>query len=213
MVDLTARDAAIALYRSRVRDPSVWQDTARDLILSANKLRAQLERRVPLGFGRARLLSAYETLAARHYSMTPAIVLYAYAAENLLKGLLVAQGVDPVAPDGRLKKNFATHSLQALAQRAGLRGLNIRLLEQLTDFAFSGKYPVGIDPGAGFHAQAYFPSAVLDGIDELLPKLEHVVAASGHPKVRPVIDPLRLGRRPPRGRLNVQVSRRRPTRR
>jgi hypothetical protein len=144
--------------------------------------------------------------------MTPAIVLYAYAAENLLKGLLVAQGLDPVAAGGRLKKDFATHSLGSLAHRAGLRGLKTRLLDQLTDFAFSGKYPVGIDPGAGFRAHAYFPSAVLDGIDDLLPKLEHLVASSGHPNVRPAIDPMRLGRRPPRDRANVRASRRRPTR-
>jgi len=212
MRDLTARDAAIALYRHSVTDPSVWQDTARDLVLSANKLRAQLERRVPLGFGRARLLSAYETLAARHYSMTPAIVLYAYAAENLLKGLLVAQGVEPVAATGRLKKDFATHSLQTLARRAGVHGLSGRLLDQLTEFASSGKYPVGIDPGAGFHAHSYFPSAVLSGIDQLLPKLEQAVAGSGHPKVRPAIDPMRLGRRPQPRRTTMRESRRRPTR-
>lgn len=190
----------IERYRERVRTPRVWQDTARDLVWSANKLRAIVERRVPLGFSRRGRLSEAARLSQRHHSFAPAIVLYVYAIENLLKALLVARGVDPVGRTGRLDKKFATHSLWTLAKAARFRVQNKAALHQLTDFAYSGKYPVGMDPDSGFSARSYFPSAVLTFIDRLLPRLEQAVENTRHPDALPATDPLALARRPKKRR-------------
>lgn len=198
--DKSAFDAAIALFRRRVLDPRAWQDTARGLVWSANKLWAAVDRRTPLGFSRGRRpLTSLQILAARHHSLGPTILLFAYAVENYLKALLIARGTDPVLmagrKRGRLRPGFATHSLRDLAAAAAF-DYDTAFLDRLTEFAISGKYPTGIDPGSGTGIEGYFPDAVLQRIVDLLPRLEQALAATGRRELLPSIDPLRLGRRP-----------------
>jgi len=155
-----------------VNTPSYWQDAARDLICGANLLKANYYAKPRLGFDVDGPLSEKEIQETRHTTPRPIIVLYAIAAENLLKATIVALGKDPIGPDGRIMNWFATHDLLALARHADLAAPPEDLLRQLTDFIKAGKYPVGLVDGEARSAHSYFPDSVLTEVDQLLPRLE-----------------------------------------
>ena len=155
-----------------VNTPLYWQDAARDLICGANLLKKNYYSKPRLGFGRDGPLSAEQIQEERHTTARAIIVLYAIAAENLLKATIVALGKDPIGDNGRIQGWFATHDLVSLAEHAGLGSPSQDLLAQLTEFIKAGKYPVGLFDDAAQSAQNYFPDSVLAGIDALLPKLE-----------------------------------------
>jgi hypothetical protein len=74
------------------------------------------------------------------------MMLDGFAAENLLKGLLLAQGANP-EQGGRLDQQLRTHNLTALCTRAGIT-LNRdeeELLERTKRMMELGRYPVGAD--------------------------------------------------------------------
>jgi hypothetical protein len=74
-------------------------------------------------------------------------LLYGLALENLVKGLLVAQGVDATAT-GELNKSLRTHDLVKLWKRAGLPASDAtdEILRNLHWSVEVGKYPVGTKP-------------------------------------------------------------------
>jgi hypothetical protein len=155
-----------------VNTPLYWQDAARDLICSANLLKRHYYSKPRLGFGRNGPLSADQVQEERHTTARAIIVLYAIAAENVFKGIIVALGKDPIGADGRIQGWFATHDLVKLAEHAGLQSPPQNLLRQLTEFIKAGKYPVGLRDGEAPSAHNYFPDSVLAGIATLLPTLE-----------------------------------------
>jgi hypothetical protein len=179
-------------YARLVRDPSQWQDRARDLIWAANRLRHVVQRLVPLGFGK-RALSATETLNQRHHSDSAVILLYSFAAENMLKAIWIAKGFDPLGPSGSLKREFGHHNLSQLARSAGVEGMDVDVLSQVTEFVQSGKYPAGRGPNEGWGAHGYFPDVVLSNLDALLQQMEESLAATGNPSLHPPIDLRLLG--------------------
>ncbi len=160
----------------RVSTPGYWQDAARDLVCAANLLKKDYRASPRLGFARRGSLSSYAALRQRYTSPRAIILLYALAIENMLKGIIVANGQDPIGANGRIQHWFANHQLVKLAQRAGVAGLNEDLLHQLTEFITAGKYPVGLEDGAGTRSHGYFPATVLAGVETALPVLEERLA-------------------------------------
>ena len=77
----------------------------------------------------------------------PAQMLYAYAMENLLKGIQVSNNPSLVSED-RLSKTLNTHNLLCLAKEAGLtitRGHERRILDTLQWISqWGGRYPSAI---------------------------------------------------------------------
>jgi len=160
-----------------VNTPGYWQDAARDLVCAANLLKKDYRASPRLGFARRGSLSPYAALRQRYTSPRAIIVLYALAIENMLKGIIVAMGQDPIAGNGRIQRWFANHKLDKLARRARITALNEDLLHQLTEFITAGKYPVGLEDGDGARAHGYFPDTVLAGVETVLPVLEERLAA------------------------------------
>src|SRR5207244_4174067 len=102
-------------------------------------------------------------------------MLYGLALEIMLKGLLVAQGVDATST-GKLNKRFKHHDVLALWKDAGLP-LNQQTEQLLTTLHWSieaGKYPIGTK------SDAYEPVPYLRAsatINQFLKLLETVEAA------------------------------------
>lgn len=181
-------------FKRMARAPWRWQDAARDLLCTANHLRRRWEAHPRLGFAR-RGLSEREILLHRHTRPRATLVLCALAVENLLKGLLVARGENPIGPDGRLAKAFSHHNLAHYADRAQLAPTDRdnRLLAQLSQFALSGKYPIGRFPGDAWDAHNYAPAGIFVALDSLLPRIEAQFASFHSRLVRAPADLLRLG--------------------
>ena len=79
--------------------PLVWQWLSRDFLCAANILRSRA--------GKASQISSSDSL----WTLTgPMMLLYGLALENLLKGLLVAQGADATST-GELNQKLKTHNL------------------------------------------------------------------------------------------------------
>lgn len=139
-------DPLVEGFKAAGQTPLFWQTKARDLICAANVLmeRKEAARR------------QHENMAAGgketdsslyHASLSLIMMLYGLALENLVKGLLVAQGVDATST-GTLNKRLRTHDLPKLFDWAAISTTpaDRRLLEQLSSTIGSGKYPVGLEP-------------------------------------------------------------------
>lgn len=118
------------------------QMQARSLFCAANVLR---ERATAIAVGR--LAGPTEAEDPPHLRLMPVFVLYGYALENLVKGLLVARGADATW-SGALNKDLRHHCLTELFRVAGVQigPEENRLLEDLRDAIESEKYPVGVKP-------------------------------------------------------------------
>jgi hypothetical protein len=118
---------------------------ARDLICAANVL---MERQDAVWRQRDIAAGGKEIESSLFYDSPQLIMmLYALAMENLVKGLLVAQGVDATST-GKLNKKLRKHNLPHLFDwaRVAMTPEDCRLLEQLSSTIGSGKYPVGLEP-------------------------------------------------------------------
>jgi hypothetical protein len=164
-------------YFWRLVTPGYWQDAARDLICRPTSSRRTIGRRRASGLRVWVDFLPYAAMRQRHTSPRAIIVRYALAIENMLKGIIVAMGQDPVGADGRIQRWLANHKLDELARRATVTGLNKDLLHQLTEFITAGKYPVGLEDGNDARAHGYFPDNVLAGVETVLPVLEERLAA------------------------------------
>lgn len=152
--------------------PHAWQQTAREYVVAANYLLDwyDVSRTVP---------------AAADFTFTlggiaPAMVLYAIAAENLLKAIRVALEGTPIV-DGELPQHFKHHNLVAHADRAKvtLSDAETDLLRHLGDFMQAGRYPVPTAVGKTPRAWRFdFPGDV-EKVWALLERLEAELRATG----------------------------------
>ena len=132
----------------------------------------------------------------RSVSFRVVMMLYGFAAENLIKAIIVAKNpiCGPSFPvsNGALVHRFANHNLPELAKEAGLRvsASQEHLLKRLKEFIECGKYPVGRREGQGQATRVSFAELDWSDVFQLLGYLEEELQqASGsfvaaHPDLR-----------------------------
>jgi hypothetical protein len=147
--ELTKRFAN-AKYREACEEPFPWLVKAREMRRAADLVWDQFSSE----------LSAFSKGAedsGEPFTGGVAMMLYAFALENLLKAGLAAKGVGAL-PNG----NFAlkSHKLEDLAEELGLNfyAHERELLERLEHFLeWAGRYPIPLV------AEALYPRSLLDG--------------------------------------------------
>lgn len=163
-----ATPAQDADFRRRAGMPWMWQMQAHVLIASANVLWERYRARFAGLVGRRQV-----RFFAGELQPWPAMMLDAFAIENLLKALLVAQGVQAVQ-GGRLEQRLLTHNLTALCTQAhiALSQRDRELLDKLKRMMQLGRYPVGADAGMDVSLRLQLPRdlntimALLQRIDD-----------------------------------------------
>jgi hypothetical protein len=161
------RQPPIDRFDPLVDRPIAWQETAAHYIAAANYL-----------------LDADEPAAGFSVRSVgtnwPAMLLYATAAENLLKAIRIAQGESVVA-NGKLAPYFSSHDLPKYADDAGLslpkaqRSLAGRLQHVLE----AGKYPVAKGPGRSARAWTWERPDDVRAVWKLLQTLDDALRATG----------------------------------
>jgi hypothetical protein len=181
-------DPRLDAFLARVKQPYVWQHTAREYVVAANYLLDwhDVTRGMP---------------EAKDFRFTlggpaPVMVLYAIAAENLLKAIRVAKGEDPVVGDS-LSSHFKHHKLSSHAQQGqvALTPEQTDLLEHLSDFMEAGRYPVPVTSGGTPRAWRFDYPADIKRVWALLERLEDDLRATGADVLPPMS--LRTRYRPP----------------
>ncbi|MBI4263473.1 MAG: hypothetical protein HY657_03775 [Acidobacteria bacterium] len=129
-------------FEGKGQTPIFWQAQARSLLCAANVLRERAR-----DIDRSRISAPPESEDPPNLRLMPVYVLYGYALENLVKGLLVARG-ENATWSGTLDKGLRHHCLTDLFRVAHVHTEEDehRVLEDLRDAIESGKYPVGIRP-------------------------------------------------------------------
>ena len=161
-------------------NPRAWQETAHDLICAANLLSEAVQ-----DCDRCKSNSR----APRPIVWRTLMMLYGLAAENLIKGMIVAKNPS-LASKGSLPKGFRTHNLVELARQAGLPVSRSQehLLKRLQVFVECGKYPVGLREGQDRSAWVSFgPSDSNDAL-QLLGYLEEELQRTSRGYVLPPPD-------------------------
>jgi len=155
-------------FEGRGQTPIFWQVQARSLLSAGNVLR---ERALAVAAGGAK--GPFEADDPTHLQLMPVFLLYGYALENLVKGLLVARGEDATW-SGALNKDLRHHCLTELFRVAGVRTSSeeSRLLEDLRDAIESEKYPVGVRPRSRPRRLGVDLAADVKRIFELFRRLE-----------------------------------------
>lgn len=151
-----------------------WQATARQFVCAANLLLDSYDPTLPD-------VEATD-VGWRHNCDLPMMVLYAIAAENLLKALRVAQG-EPATEDGRLNKYFRSHNMLKYATdaRLDLSADDTQLLLKLRDLVESGKYPIAKSPTDGRRAWTFEYPRDVERVFSMLERLEGALRATGKP--------------------------------
>jgi len=153
-------------YKKTGQIPLIWQYTAREFVCAANILRAKYEdenfftQNAP---GESSSNKPYNAIR----------LLYGLAMENLLKGLLVAQGIDATST-GELNKQLKSHKLVHLWEMAGLplTGQTESVLKILRWAVETGKYPIGTKPDPNAPTTFWIAVVSFDKIAELLEIVE-----------------------------------------
>jgi hypothetical protein len=164
-------------FKHLAGNPRAWQETAHDLICAANLLNEVVQ-----DWDRCKS----STQARRPIVWRTLMMLYGLAAENLIKGMIVAKSPS-LAAKGDLPKGIRTHDLVGLAKQAGLPVSHSQehLLKRLREFAECGKYPVGLRDGQGRSTWVSFgPSDSNDALQLLEYLEEELQRASGGYVVR-----------------------------
>jgi len=179
----------VRAYETRAQTAWRWHIQARDFIGAANHL---VEWYAPVMESRTEVGYEYPPVTF----FVPIMVLLAIASENMLKGLLVAQGRVAVS-DGSLIRGFGHHKQLNFATDAGmaLSPDEEILLDRLRQFVESGKYPIGRKAGEGHGAQQFVYPDDLDATWNWLQRLEDALFAQAGAPLSPV-DIRRLGRGP-----------------
>ncbi len=175
-------------FDKTARIPIIWQITARQLIVAANRLREGHE--------------AAKEKVSFYASRMPILLLYGLAAENLAKAILVAKGTPPVELDiknGSLKlsEDIKGHNLEALFVKAGvaLSAEDKDVLNNLSWTVQAGKYPVSTKPA--IHPRdptpAWLELTNLDNACRLLEALEAALRTTGQKWVLEKEDLSKLG--------------------
>jgi hypothetical protein len=156
-------------FDALVDQPIAWQETAVSYIVAANVLFELDVADTPAGF-----------TWSDSGSNRPILLLYATAAENLLKAVRIAQG-KPVVVNGRLAKYYSSHDLLRYADDAKLvlgrpaRSMLVRLQHVLE----AGKYPVAKVRGGSSRAWRYEHPSDAERICCLLQTLDTALRATG----------------------------------
>ena len=161
-------------FEKTARIPVIWQITARQLIAAANRLRDGHE--------------AAKEGVSFYASRMPILLLYGLAAENLVKGILVANGTVPVESDKKsgslkLSESVKGHDLQRLFNTAGvpLAKHDEDVLTNLSWTVQAGKYPVGTRPAIepADPTPQWLELTSLEDVCRLLQQLEDALRATG----------------------------------
>jgi hypothetical protein len=143
------------------QQPHAWLSTAEQLATAAELiLQDQVQHETP--YFRAYDVARQEALSAACASpeagagsaeirceppnYLPAQMLYAFALENVLKGLLIAKNSD-LAGKRKLSREITSHKLVDLAEKASfdVGGQELSVLRDLSQIAiWAGRYPVAI---------------------------------------------------------------------
>ncbi|MFZ4552143.1 MAG: hypothetical protein ACOYNB_09995 [Aquabacterium sp.] len=163
-------------FSDSVMSPDSWFDAARELIYTINHLRAPYI----AFFQEARVEPPSESLPVEKRVHGSYLMLSAFAAENLLKGIIARRlsSSDNDGPDALLKQ-VKTHDLLKLAHTAELSFTDAgkELLMRMTYFAvWAGRYPAPLAvkdllprelPGLNPNTLSYFRGTDMRSIDEL----------------------------------------------
>ena len=104
----------------------------------------------------------------------PAQLLYAFALENVFKGLIIARAPGLV-DESRLSRAISSHNLVDLAQKAqiSIADLETRVLEALSQLGeWAGRYPLPLRSEADFISKGN-PNTLMD-YGSLHPTMRHV---------------------------------------
>lgn len=182
--DRSRQPESLTPFERVAGDPKAWQETAHDLVGSANIILETLRNRKELdwhiGFG------------GPAFWRTP-MMLYGLASENLIKAIIVAK--KPVSnltfplSKGSFPGWFKKHDLTALAKCAGLwvSQSQQHLLNRLKVFVECGKYPVGLREGQDDSTQFFSEEYEWNDVFQLLDHLEEELqkASGGHVSAHP----------------------------
>ncbi len=156
-------------FDALVRQPIAWQETAASYIVAANYLLSLDASATPAGFE-----------WSSSGSNRPILLLYATAAENLLKAIRIAQG-EPVVVRGKLADYYGSHELLRYAHDAKvvLGKPERTLLMKLQHVLEAGKYPVARARGRSARAWSYEYPGDARRVWRLLQKLDTSLRATG----------------------------------
>ncbi len=149
--------------------PLAWEITAAHFIVAANELVTLEAAATPDGFSWSDSGSNW-----------PVLLLYATAAENLLKAIRIAQG-EPVTSGGALSKYYISHNLTRYATDAhvGLSPAEGGMLQVLRDVLEAGKYPVPTVPGKNPNAWRFSYPDDVHTVWSLLQRLDDALRHTG----------------------------------
>jgi hypothetical protein len=154
-------------FDALVHQPLEWHSTAAYYIAAANYL-FEVDR-LPAGDSVSSIGTNW-----------PVMLLYATAAENLLKAIRIAQG-EPVVINGKLAEYYSSHELLRYATDAGLslgqeqRSLTVKLQHMLE----AGKYPVAKGPGQSARAWTWENPRDVRAVWKLLQKFDNALRRTG----------------------------------
>ena len=111
----------------------------------------------------------------------PVLLLYAIAAENLLKAIRIAQRDEAVVVKGKLAQYYTTHDLVQYAAdaRLGLGKRDRSLLQRLQHVLEAGKYPVAKGPRQSDRAWRFDYSEDVQHVWQLLQTLDAALRRTG----------------------------------
>jgi hypothetical protein len=136
-IERTPEELFATLFQRAAAEPLAWRLTAESLVRAARILLPSIEERV-------RATLAGEPLSGEPPSTGAYMLLIGLAAENLVKGILVARHDGPTSA-GMLAKDLKSHQLLDLLNRAGVRLDDDQsyLVQRLEVFVvWAGRYPV-----------------------------------------------------------------------
>lgn len=165
--------AALTRFDALVSSPLAWEQTAATYIAAGNYL-----------YKVYRLDPGVSTSSAG--SNWPLMLLYATAAENLLKAVRIAQR-RPVVEKNKLAEYFTRHHLVGYAADAGL-ALNKpqrALLTKLQHVLEAGSYPVAKTPGGSNKAWTWDNPGDVEATWSLLQLFDDALRCTGTKCLKP----------------------------
>ncbi len=136
-MSIDARPSPEQEFQEELNDPISWLNSAADLAAAAELLRAPIK---------DYWNSVRNGITGRHMAdnlFRPYYLLFGFALENLLKGIIIANGYKCVNKKGRFKGFKQGHDLLQLAIKAKVyKASEERILQSLTNHTYwYGRYP------------------------------------------------------------------------